>query len=55
MTKYVKRESLQSDLEYYYGLEGLFGIAFFGFKGTKAQKQKMRYIRDKLNKLYCGE
>lgn len=30
--------------EYLAGEAGLYGIAFFGHKGTKAQKAKLRYI-----------
>jgi len=30
--------------DYLVGEAGLYGIAFFGHKGTKAQKAKLRYI-----------
>jgi len=53
--KYKKMSNIDSDYAIYAGRAGLYGIAFFGHKGTKSQKTKLTYIWKRLIKIYSNK
>ena len=52
--KYVKIKNLNYDYQHYIEEENLFGIAFFGYSGTKKQVSKLNYIWKQLLSQYKG-
>ena len=53
--KYKKMSNIDADYAYYAACTGLYAIAFFGHKSTKAQKRKLKYIWNRLLKIYSNK